>query len=424
MWRAVHTGAAMLLAALTTSALIPTPAAPAAAGEGGVRVLVNGRSGLYLSLAAMRGAVDVPRNTPSISRTVSDVVNDRPGSVENHGGVSVRALLLLAGIDPGHVTSLSLRRIGGGNVELTADEIGNGFTGDPQGLREATFDPDYGPEVHFFRPLRDAADTNDEDRVDAPRGQDLVAEVVLDGELLNVRASCDPCASDKAAVIGLKATTQGSADDAQFEYHWEFGDGSFAGGAQVAHRFEPGTWRVNVVVIGRDGASGADTVDVTIGTPPTQETESAGDGPGRGGSTVGGGKGAPDAPAHGPRSSRGRGRPGARSGSSSPAVKASRASRGNARQPAGRRRMERSGGTTGRRVEGLLISAPGEELNRPQGASAPEDAAAAAARRAAVGGDRPLLWLLAALTGAVIFSGGGIGQTRTRQTRVSGELRE
>ena len=99
------------------------------------------------------------------------------GSATNQvrsGGMSAAALARIAGVDPGARADAGDQAVNGtGSVELSGDEVRDGFDGDPLGHREATFDPSYGPEVHFFRPMRDGSDVNAGDIVDAPRMTDL-----------------------------------------------------------------------------------------------------------------------------------------------------------------------------------------------------------------------------------------------------------
>lgn len=275
---------------------------PADAG-GGVRTTVNGLAGPYLSVGLLHDRVDVPRDTLTTTR-MADGEEWRDG----RGGTPARRLVALAGLDPVHVLTMAIDRPNtSGSVLLTGVEVTDGFHGDPLGLREATFDPDYnldpatglGSEVHFFRPMRNALDVNDSDALDPPKDRDLVVHLTTDGPVLAVSADADPTQASPGTPIHLTASLVPPRSDATFS--WDFGDGSApAAGAEVDHAYVAGSWEPTVTALTHDGAAGAALVHVQVGPPPS---DGAGDGTGVGGAVAGagGGSGGRYAPSEGPR---------------------------------------------------------------------------------------------------------------------------
>ncbi len=125
--------AALLALAVVTACL--APAAPATAAE--LQVQVNGNP---VTITVQPDVTPVP--TTSKSASGSDV--------QSRGGMSARKVVTEAGVALASFTTLEV-----GGVTLSASEVQNGFTGDPEGRpRFATFDPS-GSGVSFFRPMRD-----------------------------------------------------------------------------------------------------------------------------------------------------------------------------------------------------------------------------------------------------------------------------
>lgn len=70
-----------------------------------------------------------------------------------------------------------------------------------------------------------------------------------------------------------EATDPGTADQATLKYHWEFGDGTQADGADATHAYaKPGTYTAKVTVTDKDGASASSEVVATVTARATKTT--------------------------------------------------------------------------------------------------------------------------------------------------------
>ncbi|HZV73052.1 MAG TPA: PKD domain-containing protein [Conexibacter sp.] len=429
-----------------------------------MRTTVNGDPGPYLPLALLHDNVDVQRTTLATTRKPSgQEVSER------HGGTSARRLVELAGLDPAHVITMAIDRPNAtaGAVVLTRSEIVDGFVGDPRGIHEATFDPDYnldpltrlGTEVHFFRPLRDDLDVNQLDALDPPTGADLVVHLTTLGPRLVVSASADRMQAPSGASIHFTAKVDPPSPGATFT--WDFGDGdTTTGAAEIDHAYAAAqSYVATVTALTRDGGSGAGLVRVQVGTP--SDGGGGGTSGGGGGATgAGGGSGSRDAPSEGPahggakRSGgrrRAQGRASARavahaqhgrqtasvpepadpsaarsagvvgapiprgagpatpSGAVAEAVRRARA----APLTGGRHPLGATSTASANRVSGVLLASDGASLRTAAGLVAtPDDARARrdAAARATASPSQPLSWWLLAGLGLVLLLGLGVAR--------------
>jgi hypothetical protein len=79
-----------------------------------------------------------------------------------------------------------------------------------------------------------------------------------------------PAAGLAGALLELHAVAA-SVDAPVLDYHWEFGDGVSAGGAEVSHAYtQPGQYIVTVTATGLNGRTAGNTLAISItGTVPT-----------------------------------------------------------------------------------------------------------------------------------------------------------
>lgn len=428
------------------------PGAAAASAAGGVAVTINGRAGLRLSLEDLQQHVDIAR-MPATVRSA-----DGTERTELHGGVSARDLVeKLIGIPAATVRRLELPRTSlPGSVVLTGDEVADGFGGDLHGRLAATFDPDYGPEVHFFRPLRDEQDVNDRDAVDAPSGSDLRVVLETTGRALDVSAIADDTTLGSGAPVRLNALTSGVPDGVQLRFQWSFGDGQSAAGASVSHAYAvDGTYDATVTVVGSDGSSGISApVRIIVGaggdggaaaTPQAPSgpatSGSGGNGAGGGTSATGTGTGA-QGPTTGrrsgsatrtsrPKSTRSRrpsSRPSTSTGTRAPVPAASTAgqpatSSTTTAPTAPRRSAPKSVAPTSERVRGTVVAGTGSPLS---GALAAADALArlpdeqVAGARAGAGHTGPAGWMGGGTIALALLAAGALREgLRTSRLRPS-----
>jgi hypothetical protein len=279
---------ALLLVTSLTALAAAGPAVVHAAPTGGVRVVVNGDPGPRLPLSLLTGANADVSPTPMTTRYA-----DGRETVDSHKGTSAQRLVVLAGLDPVHVTEMRIPQpLGSGSVSLSGAEVVGGFGTE---ALPATFDAGYNvTEVHFFRPQRDAGDVNAPDGVDPPIGRDLLVLLDTTGGVLNVSASANPAQAGAGTPIGFGVNVEGAPSDVT--YAWDFGDGSDATttGGTIVHLYTTeGSYDATVTAVARDGDSGAAIAHVQVGSLPGAPGGTAGGG----GTTpqTGGGTGGRDA---------------------------------------------------------------------------------------------------------------------------------
>ena len=309
------------------AALLPGAAAAAPArADGGIRLTLNGQAAARIPLDELRGTVDVSGDRAQFTRNDGSSTN-----LVSFTGTSAAALARIAGVDPAHVRSMEIVRINGaGAVVLSGDEVRNGFAGDPLGHREATFDTNYGPEVHFFRPLRDGSDVNAGDIVDAPRMTDLPVRIATDGAALTVAASAAGARAERRTpvhfTVGVTgaARGRGAAGALGLRRRHAVRRSCRSRGAtgSANHTFGTnGLYRATATVTGDDGSSGVGRAqEVRIGKAAgggaKRDGSHGGGGPNRG---SGGGKAQPDSRSTGPAESDGNGGGQAQTGAQTPA---------------------------------------------------------------------------------------------------------
>jgi PKD domain len=424
----------LLVSAVSAAAIAALVPALAGADGGGVRTTVSGHTGPTVS-AAMLDA-DVPP-MQATTRTASGQETH-----DDHAGTSAQQLVVLAGIDPAHVTSMAIERPSTtGAVVLTHAEIVAGFNGDPLGgVRQATF-RNYdgaGGGVQFFRPMRDALDANQPDELDAPTGADLVVQLTTDGPVLAVTPHADPNPAPNGTPVRFTATGAAGAT-----YAWDFGDGQTGAGAAVDHTYagENQSYTVTVTALTSDGGSGAAIVHVQVGAPggagsvtpaAVAPAASAGGGgaSGGGGSAkrVGGGRGGPAAPSQGlargaatspprHRGAHAQTRSGTAGTTAAPRSQPARpaAARARARRPPASPAPHATGAS---RISGVVLAGEGAAADLAAGTDARAQRAAA---RAAAAASQPLSWWLLAGLGLALLL--GLGAARESGVRLTSRLR-
>jgi hypothetical protein len=173
-------------------------------------------------------------------------------------GVSIRALLRLAGFNPGAVRFVQVVGDGGRVLTVLTTELDGAFVSDD------------GASTTFTRPARSgqgAADT-----VVSPPSTPI--EMTVDGgSLLSVRASASPTSIKVGQSITFSSSVRFAPPGAQLSYVWDFGDGTSGVGAQVTHRYAvSGDLQAQIKVQGANGSTtqcatvcgGVASVDVQV----------------------------------------------------------------------------------------------------------------------------------------------------------------
>jgi hypothetical protein len=276
--------ALVAVALSVATALVP---AGALASGPGVTVFSKQRAQpLTLSGAQIAAAADVPARTYTR--------RDRPGSAGRRirlGGLSMRGLLRLAGIDPGSVRFVSVVRADGSLAVLKRADL----AGFPEGPALVA---DNGSSTRFFRPVRGAGGTTD-NVVSSSAGP---LEITVDaGALLAVKATASPTKVQPGKPVTFSARVRFPPPGARITYRWDFGDGTTAVGRRVTHSFDvDAEQQVQVAARGTGGSTarcaticgGVATVVVRVGNP-----RAAPDAPDA--SSPGSGTGNPQAPGSG-----------------------------------------------------------------------------------------------------------------------------
>ncbi len=85
-------------------------------------------------------------------------------------------------------------------------------------------------------------------------------------------AYADPASGDTTTSFTLHGSGSYDPDGTIVSYAWDFGDGNTATGMDVSHTYaEAGTYTATLTVTDDDGATDADSVSITVDTPPDTE---------------------------------------------------------------------------------------------------------------------------------------------------------
>lgn len=267
---------------------------------------VGGRT-VFVGPAQMQQEADVPETAYTLRSASSSQTND-------HAGLSVRKLVVLAGADPDSVGFVSVKRPDGTLAYLAGADIADPPPF-PEGPALVWVD---GDTSRFFRPVRNDSDVNAADNVGTESGQPLVVDVHA-GPLIGVSATARPAKAAAGADIAFSANASGGRD---LSYTWTFDDGTHAHGQTVTHAYKlAGGYNAFVTVAGAGDSGGSSpTIHVVIGNPPKGPAPRAGGGstkrkaPG-GGSTSTDSTSKPSSPsAPAPRSTSGPANPALRAG--------------------------------------------------------------------------------------------------------------
>jgi hypothetical protein len=254
-----------MAAALTVAAAI-TPAAALAGGPGVTVFSRQSAQPLTLSGAQIAAAADVPSTTYTLRSSAGS-----PGTKLQLRGLSMRGLLLLAGVNPSSIQFVSVIRANGSLAVLKRADLA-----DPPPFAEGpALVTDEGSSTRFFRPVRGPGGTNAADNIVSSDAGPL--EITVDGgTLLAVRASASPKQTKPGKPVTFSARVRFPPAGANITYHWDFGDGTTAVGQRVTHTFDvEGDQQIQVAARGAGGSTtacsqvcgGVAAVDVRVGNP-------------------------------------------------------------------------------------------------------------------------------------------------------------
>jgi hypothetical protein len=254
------------LLACALAAVIAGFGAAGAAASTGARVHVGSRtvtvSGSQISAGGDVSATYTLRSGPGQSQPIT------------LHGMSIRALLGAAGIDPGTVTSVTV----GGATPLSPIDIA-----DPppfaQGPALITVN---GSTTRYFRPVRGPGDINVSDYITTPPGEPI--DVTVEGPIdtvattsshLQVTASAAPTEARVSQTVSFAALIGNPPAGVELSYSWSFGDGASAFGVAPSHSYSvDGDYPATVTVSG-PGVSGVSSVVVVhVGNPKRRSSGS------------------------------------------------------------------------------------------------------------------------------------------------------
>ena len=232
---------------------LATPAAHAA----GVTVRLPDREA-RIDEATLRAAVDVPAGTLTLRG--KDGAGD---TIAHPPAISVARVLELAGVAPGAVSFVTVKRPNGTLCVLRAADLARPAPS-PEGPPLVWLDAG---SVRFLRPVRDGADVNAADNI-ATAGEDLAVRV-HQGPLLEVAVRVAPARPHARERVRLEARVSGEAGGATLAVRWRFGDGTEATGPAVSHRWRSaGVYAVVASAEGDDDSGGAsEPLVVRVGAP-------------------------------------------------------------------------------------------------------------------------------------------------------------
>jgi hypothetical protein len=238
----------------------PAPASPAADAapiSPPLRVRIDDAS-LVIPPTSVQAAADTPADR---AITIRGAAGSRTSEV---GGTSIGALLSALGIPLDGLSGIEIQSGSGRAVRLTADEVRDGFSGDPGCPNcKATLDIDARRgTMHFVRPLRSAADTNADDELAPGKGQTLYVRVRSERAGLSVNISQPDGSTTRTGRTHRFDTELFGAREPQVT--WFFGDGATSTGPTATHAYEAaGAWPASVLVVA-GGRFGADTEVVRV----------------------------------------------------------------------------------------------------------------------------------------------------------------
>ena len=243
----------------------------------GASVHVNGRLA-FIPLSQIRQEADVPETAYTLRSAGSTQTND-------HAGLSLRKLLVLAGANPDTVGFVSVKRPDGTTAFLQGRDLAEPSPF-PEGPALVWVD---GETSRFFRPVRNESDVNAADNIGTEPGQPLIVEV-HGGPLLSVTATATPTDTTAGATVAFSAHATGEAQSSPLRYTWTFDDGTHGHGASVSHAYKlSGGYNAFVTVRGADDSGGASpTIHVVVGNPPKGPAARAGGGTTKRGAPGGG----------------------------------------------------------------------------------------------------------------------------------------
>jgi PKD domain len=263
------------------------PGSAGAVAPHGVRVTINGGPAQYLTHAKLLevGSTDIGL-TPYTERSGGP---DTDTLIEWRG-TSAKRLVELTGVGLPALIDMSVSAAGYPTVTINADEVTNGFFGDPRPPNPhfAVFDPNSSaPGTAFFRPLR-SSDESHTDRVEAPE-TDLNVNLRTKGRLLHVSLAADRTKINHGQRVTFTARAT-PATSGTVTYAWDFegaDDPVTNHLASDSHVYAAdGTYSAKVTVTAEDGSSGTDSTVITVGTPSSGGSN---DGPTSPGGSLGGG---------------------------------------------------------------------------------------------------------------------------------------
>ena len=188
-------------------------------------------------------------------------------------GMSIRALLGAAGVDPSTVSGVTV----GSAAPLSPVDIGDPPPF-PQGPALITVS---NGTSRFFRPVRNASDVNAPDYISTGYGQPIdvfveggsVAATSVQSSQLRVTASAIPTQADPHQLVSFIALVDNPPPGVDLGYSWSFGDGASTYGAAPNHAYAAdGDYPATVTVSGSGKSGISSVVVIHVGHPKRRST--------------------------------------------------------------------------------------------------------------------------------------------------------
>jgi hypothetical protein len=232
-WRGLARRAAAA-ALLSVAALLCAGSATAMAGPG---VVMKSQSGVPQPIPGGQIAANADAGG---TYTVQESLDDEPKTISLRG-MSMRALLSLAGFNPGAVTHVSVVGGDGPLITLTGPQINAG-----QGLVS-----DSGGVTRFVKPAGSSGGSAS--LVTSVGGTPLEIQVG-GGGLLSVEVTANPTSAKVGQTVTFEAHVK-FAGAASYTYTWTFDDGTGGSGQTTSHSYSyGGDFQVLVQVRGSGGS--------------------------------------------------------------------------------------------------------------------------------------------------------------------------